>query len=92
MSAAGRRFPRDYSLITLAPEELESPVIGVEQRPVATIVLPTMEVARRATLGMFGRLGVSVAGAPAEPPPAGGIKVHCPVHDGESIGQCVGGS
>jgi LacI family transcriptional regulator len=92
MAAAGRRFPRDYSLITLAPEELESPVMGVEQRPVATIVLPTMEVARRAALTMFGRLGVSVAGAPTEPAPASGIKVQCPVHDGESIGQCVGGS
>jgi LacI family transcriptional regulator len=92
MAAAGRRFPRDYSLITLAPEELEYPVMGVEQRPVTTIVLPTLEVARRATLAMFGRLGVSVAGAPADPPPAGGIKVQCPVHDGESIGQCASGS
>jgi LacI family transcriptional regulator len=94
MAAAGRTFPKDYSIVAVAPEEMESPVMGVEQRALTTIVLPTLNVARRATVALFGRLGVSVIGSPspAEPPPADGIKLPCTIRNGESIGQWVGAS
>jgi DNA-binding LacI/PurR family transcriptional regulator len=88
MAAAGRTFPRDYSLVSLAPEEVESPVFGPGQREVATITIPTMEVARRATRALFERLGAGGQSPPAQSAPQ---TVPCAVHAGQSCGPCPNG-
>jgi DNA-binding LacI/PurR family transcriptional regulator len=86
MSAAGRTFPRDYSLAVIASEELELARLGPTQRELATIAIPTMEVSRRAAQMLFQRL--SATSDPLPPPPAGGMKVPCRISEGESCGPC----
>jgi DNA-binding LacI/PurR family transcriptional regulator len=87
MAGAGRRFPRDYSLVALTSDEVETAILGPDQREVTTIVIPTLEAARRATGALFERLNATAESTrvPTQPRP---IKVPCRIGEGQSCGPC----
>jgi len=86
MAAAGRTFPKDYSLVVLASEEVDPVLFGWDQREVATISIPTHEAARQAALVLFDRLNV---GGVLLPRPSG-LSVACTFREGQGIGPSPG--
>jgi LacI family transcriptional regulator len=77
----GLRFPRDYSLIVLGPQESGEFRVGNSGKRLTALVFPIHEVARQAAIKLFKLLDVPL---PVETPLT--KSVPCSIHDGQSCG------
>jgi LacI family transcriptional regulator len=78
-AAAGMDFPRDYSLVVFLPQESGQLHMGPSAKPITTVTFPIHQIARRAALKLFERLGVPIDQGNAKSP-----STACTLNPGES--------
>jgi LacI family transcriptional regulator len=79
--AARLEFPRDYSLITMSPEEMGDLRLGASAKRVTRLTFPIYQVAQQAAMKLFDLLSVNFKSSIPMMP-----RVPCSIREGESCG------